>query len=286
MNIIVDETKSLLNQLNEISTKKNSLSDQGHEMEPSQVERGRKTSVVAQKKSNTQLYRYCQIFLAEFLATTFLMVMVCFGCLTLNADKPIEPLQSSFASGFAVATLVQSFGHISDCHMNPAVTALFLSLGKIDVLTSMIYVFAEVTGATAGYGILWALVPRNIQDINPGHCETVVHSSINSMSGAVIELIITSLLMFMICACLDQRNTHKQDSVPIKFGLTIATISLCAGTLTGASMNPARSFGPAIWHNQWSDHWIYWIAPITAGFIIPKVYYFFFQKDLTIKSLN
>lgn len=213
------------------------------------------------------------------------MVMVCFGCMKLNSDN-VPPLQSSFASGFAVATLVQSFAHISDCHMNPAVTALFLSLGKIDTFTSMIYVLAELTGSMAGYGILWAMTPKDIMDLNPGHCETVVHSSLNSMAGALIELIITSLLMFMICACLDQRNTHKQDSVPIKFGLTITSISLCAGTLTGASMNPARSFGPAVWHNQWANHWIYWISPITAGFLIPKVYQYFFQKDLTVKSIN
>ncbi|CAH1396802.1 unnamed protein product [Nezara viridula] len=241
--------------------------------------------VVPQKKSKTYLYRYCQIFLAEFIATAFLMVMVCLGCLKLNSDT-IPPLQSSLASGFAVATLVQMFGHISDCHMNPAVTALFFSLGKIDIITSMIYVFAELTGSTAGYGILWALTPTDIKDLNPGHCETVVHSSLNSMTAAAIELIISSMLMFMICACLDQRNTHKQDSVPIKFGLTIATVGLCAGNLTGASMNPARSFGPALWHTQWANHWIYWVSPIIAGFFIPKVYQYFFQKDLTVKSIN
>nr|BAN21211.1 aquaporin [Riptortus pedestris] len=208
------------------------------------------------------------------------MFMVCMGCMNGIVKDVISPIQSPLTSGFAVATLIQIFGHVSDCHMNPAVTACFLVRGVIDIPTSIIYLIAELLGASIGYGLTRIIIPVSILAVNPGQCETQVHADLSNSGAAVFEFVITSVLIFLVCGLCDIRHSAKQDSAPIKFGLCIAGLSFVGGSLTGASLNPARSFGPAVWNWSWNGHWVYWAGPMSAGFIVPKFYQFLFEKDL------
>lgn len=94
---------------------------------------------------------------------------------------------------------------------------------------------------------------------------TVVH-------GLVTEALATGIFVFFACSIWDSRNAKNSDSVPIKFGLTITMLAFAFVPYSGCSLNPARSFGPAVWNNYWQDHWIYWLGPIGGSIIATLIY--------------
>uniref|UniRef100_A0A170W4T7 Mip variant b n=1 Tax=Triatoma infestans TaxID=30076 RepID=A0A170W4T7_TRIIF len=80
------------------------------------------------------------------------------------------------------------------------------------------------------------------------------------------------MLLLVLLGSSDLRNAEKQDSVPLKFAAAIIALSLLGGPYTGASVNPARSFAPALWSKDWTAHWVYWIGPLFAGLATPLFY--------------
>ncbi|XP_012230155.1 aquaporin AQPAe.a-like isoform X5 [Linepithema humile] len=120
-----------------------------------------------------------------------------------------------------------------------------------------------------------------------GVCVTVVHPGISSLQGVLIEVFCTSCLLCAACATWDSRCAHTTDSTALKFGLSVATISFAASPYTGCSMNPARSFGPAIWNSAWKDQWIYWLGPIMGALLGTYAYQVLFaeKQPKTRKSI-
>lgn len=105
----------------------------------------------------------------------------------------------------------------------------------------------------------------------------------------MIETISTMILMTLACAVWDERNKLNTDSTALKFGLAVTCLATIFGPYTGCSMNPARSLGPALWSNNWSHHWIYWIAPIIGASLASFFYRFIFIRKITTtddKSLS
>jgi len=103
-------------------------------------------------------------------------------------------------------------------------------------------------------------------------CVTDLHSELSAIQGLVLEGFATAILILVVCSVWDVRNEKNTDSVSIKFGLTVAVLATSFGPYTGCSMNPARSFAPALWNNQWSHHWIYWFGPIGGALITSFAY--------------
>lgn len=109
-------------------------------------------------------------------------------------------------------------------------------------------------------------------DAAPLFCVTDIHATVSVIQGLIVEAMTTGILMLVACAVWDVRNASNTDSVAIKFGLSVTGLATVAGPYTGCSMNPARSFGPAIWNNQWSNHWIYWLGPLGGAFLAAFAY--------------
>lgn len=103
-------------------------------------------------------------------------------------------------------------------------------------------------------------------------CVTDLQSDVSAIQGLVLEGTATAILMLVVCSIWDARNAKNTDSVSIKFGLTVAMLATAFGPYTGCSMNPARSFAPALWNNEWSHHWIYWFGPIGGALVTSVVY--------------
>lgn len=103
-------------------------------------------------------------------------------------------------------------------------------------------------------------------------CVTDLHDSLSAIQGFLLEAIATGVLMLLVCSVWDIRNEKNTDSAPIKFGLTVAVLATTVGPYTGCSMNPARSFAPALWNNQWARHWIYWFGPIAGALVTTFLY--------------
>lgn len=213
---------------------------------------------------------------SEFISTLMLVLLGCMGALPIPGMNSVVYTPLGF--GMVVMFNVQIFGHISGAYMNPAVTLATVIWGSVSLPLGIAYVIIQCLGATAGYGILNALVFMDLAA--NGVCVSQTLSGQNVLQSLGIEIIITAALIFINCAIWDPVNKDKQDSASIKFGLTIVGLSLVAGPLTGASMNPARSLGPAIWTNIWTEHWIYWVGPFVGSTFAAVLYKFIFLEKL------
>lgn len=103
-------------------------------------------------------------------------------------------------------------------------------------------------------------------------CVTDLHDDLSAIQGLLVEGLATAILLMVVASVWDVRTQKNSDSVPIKFGLTVVVLAITAGPYTGCSMNPARSFAPALWNNQWKHHWVYWFGPIGGALISSFLY--------------
>nr|UQZ09755.1 aquaporin [Agriphila aeneociliella] len=208
--------------------------------------------------------------IAEFTATMFLILFGCMSCIPIEG-LPMNPVMyAPLTFGMIVMLNIQVFGHLSGAYMNPFVTVTAVIWGRISIIVGIIYIIMELAGASIGYGILIGVAPVDMG--GEGICLTLPHPGINEWQALGVEIVLSAALSLVNCSVWDPVNETKLDSVPLKFALTIAGLSFAGGPLTGASMNPARSFGPALWSNRWDIHWVYWVGPFVGG-IIPAVFY-------------
>ncbi|XP_060864973.1 aquaporin-like isoform X1 [Metopolophium dirhodum] len=212
------------------------------------------------------------IFLAELFGTAFLMF---FGCMGLVPKYPGGELgQYSGAIAFAgiVAVTIVIIGHISNCHINPCVTLCALLLGKLPILTAIVYFLAEFLGAMIGYGVLVVISPYNILNSSEsGVCVTSPVIGLTAWQAVLIEAITTGVLILLVCAVWDPKSGNG-DCGPLKFLAMIFVTSVVVGPFTGNSLNPARSLAPAVYNNSWNMHWVYWVGPF-SGTITSTLFY-------------
>jgi MIP family channel proteins len=197
---------------------------------------------------------------AEGIGVFFLVLA---GCGAIAVDREtgaLGPAGVAAAFGLVVLVMVMATGHVSGAHLNPAVTLGFFSLGRIDARSAGSYVAAQFLGATAAAACLAALLPIEAAAARLG--ATVPSGS--TLQSLALETLLTSMLMFVIVSvATDERAQGQLAGVAI--GGAVALGSLWGGPVSGASMNPARSFGPALVSGVWTDHWIYWAGPIAGA---------------------
>ncbi|XP_028134658.2 aquaporin AQPcic isoform X3 [Diabrotica virgifera virgifera] len=189
---------------------------------------------------------------SEFFGTAVLLFLSCTGA-TLDIQGDATVLHVSMAAGLAVTVVIQMLGHISGAYVNPVVTLSAYILGEINLKQTLLYVVCQISGCLCGTGF---------------------HRAFG------VEIILTIILVIANCSSWDKRNSHKSDSVPIKIGLVVVALNVSAAAYTGASMNPARSFGPAVWSSDYKSHWIYWTAPTIGSLLASYAYkYVFLERN-------
>jgi aquaporin Z len=196
-----------------------------------------------------------RLFLAEFIGT---FTLVFAGCAAIASGANL--LGIALAFGLSVAVMIAAVGAISSAHFNPAVTVGFLVLGRITFRELLLYWSAELSGAIAALLALRGLV-GTVRLNSAAYGATVLSPELTLWQGFGLELILTFFLMFVIAHCVLQ----QQGAAGLYIGLTVTLCALAAGPLTGASMNPARSFAPALFSGIWTAHWLYWLAPIVGA---------------------
>uniref|UniRef100_A0A1I8P8W1 Aquaporin n=1 Tax=Stomoxys calcitrans TaxID=35570 RepID=A0A1I8P8W1_STOCA len=221
-------------------------------------------------------------FIAEFIGTAMLIFLGCMGCMESDLF-PSNNLTRSLNFGLVVMIVIQCFGCCSGAHLNPAVSLAAFIYNLLSLPMTLAYMVAQILGAYCGYGLLKLFMPANLIQVpgnNSGLCVTGVNSEIDVWQGLGIEFCITMALVFVCCGVWDPRNKHSQDSVALRFGFAVACLSITAGPITGASMNPARSLGPAIWNNDFRNHWVYWVGPLTAALVASTLYKIVFRREV------
>ena len=204
---------------------------------------------------------------AEFVGTFFL-VFIGTGAVVVDGQTggALGHVGVSLAFGIVIMTMIYATGHISGAHFNPAVTIAFASIKRFPAAEIPAYVATQCMAALTGSIAVQLLVTGDY-----GAGETVPAASVGVASAIGIEVILTFALVFVIIAvATDERVPAAATGLSI--GATVAMCSLMGGPLTGASMNPARSIGPAIAAGVWTLHWIYWVAPALGGLLAAFAY--------------
>ena len=197
--------------------------------------------------------------LAEAFAAFALVFAGCGAVIADNRyDSALGVVGIGLVFGLVIMAMVYATGHLSGAHINPAVTAAFTLTRHFPPREALAYVFAQCVGAIAG-----ALVLLAAWTDKPAHLGATV-PSVGVGSALVYEFVLSAFLMFVIVAvATDTRAVGAAAAIAI--GGTVGLDAIFGGPVTGASMNPARSLGPALAAGEWRDFWIYVVGPVAGA---------------------
>ena len=220
--------------------------------------------------------------LAELIGTLLFVfvgagsVVVITGVIGVSPGDDAAALTAiALAHGLAIAVVVAGTAKISGGHVNPAVTFGAVITGRLKLTTGVLYVGAQLTGAVIGALLLEAAVVGDVEG-NLGAHALNLGALDGEGGGVLVEAVLTFVLVFTVFAtAIDPRGMG--NLAPIAIGLAILIDHLVGVPLTGASMNPARSFGPALVADVWDNHWVYWVGPLAGGGIAALAYYLTFM---------
>jgi aquaporin Z len=225
--------------------------------------------------------------MAECVGTFWLVLGGC-GSAVLAAAFPqvgIGLLGVAFAFGLTVLTMAYSIGHVSGCHLNPAVSVGLVAGKRFPAGDLVPYVIAQTIGAVIAAGVLYliasgkpgfdlaksGLAANGYGDHSPGGYSMV--------AGLIVEVVMTAMFLFIIMGATDSRA--PAGFAPIAIGLGLTLIHLISIPVTNTSVNPARSTGPAIFVGDWAlaQLWLFWVAPIVGAVIGAMLYNVVAAKD-------
>ncbi|KAK6914859.1 Major intrinsic protein [Dillenia turbinata] len=219
-------------------------------------------------------------YLAEFISTLLFVFAgvgsaIAYDKLTSHASlDPAGLVAIAICHGFALFVAVAVGANISGGHVNPAVTFGLALGGQITILTGIFYWIAQLAGSIVACYLLKAVT---------GGLTIPVHSlasGVGAIEGIVMEIIITFALVYTVYAtAADPKKGSLGTIAPIAIGLIVGANILAAGPFSGGSMNPARSFGPAVVSGDFHDNWIYWVGPLIGGGLAGLVYGFVFMPS-------
>ncbi|KMT00848.1 hypothetical protein BVRB_9g221230 [Beta vulgaris subsp. vulgaris] len=220
-------------------------------------------------------------YIAEFISTllfVFAGVGSCIAFSKLTAGAALSPsgiVAVAVCHAFALFVAVAVGANISGGHVNPAVTFGLALGGQITILTGIFYWIAQLAGSVVACFLLKA---------STGGLTTPIHSvpeGLGVMEAVVMEIMITFALVYTVYAtAVDPKKGSIGTIAPIAIGFIVGANILAAGPFSGGSMNPARSFGPAVASGDFQDHWVYWVGPLVGGGLAGLIYgNVFMQQD-------
>jgi MIP family channel proteins len=234
------------------------------------------------------LYTLPQKLFAEFFGT-FATIFTAIGAIAADqylrsAGQPaISALGLAIAYGLSYAILIAAVSHISGAHLNPAVTIGFWVTKRISTLQSLFYWIAQLAGATvAAYLLLAILPPANWRADVVGVITPNLAADFTRFHGMLLEGTLTFIIVFVFFATTSPDPSGAADrhrSSGFATGLAVASSAVFALPFTGASFNPARTFGPALVSHHWTNHGVYWVGPLLGGVIAAVLYDKLFLAD-------
>ena len=226
------------------------------------------------------MYNIPQKLMAEFIGT---FALIFFGAGSICADQYLHGAGGSgllgiaLAHGLAIGIMVSALGHVSGGHFNPAVTIGFWVTKRINTLDVVGYWAVQLVGAIAAAYLLKAIVPDDAwRAVALG--TPALARDFRVLDGMILEGVMTFFLVLVVFAtAVDEKGAWRAIS-GFGIGLTITMGILTGGPLTGAALNPARAFGPALASWYWHDHYVYWIGPLIGGAAGVYVYGLLYER--------
>jgi MIP family channel proteins len=203
---------------------------------------------------------------------TFLFFVVGAGSVILAAHAGANGpglVGIAFAHGLALAVMVSAFGAISGGHFNPAVTVAVRLAGRIEWTHAAAYVAAQLVGAAAAGYLLLAVMPEAATKASFVGTPTL-DPAISVAAGIAIEAVLTLLLVLTVFGTAIDARAPRLGGIAI--GLAVAADVLMGGPLTGAAMNPARWFGPALASGHWDNWYVWWVGPLIGAIVAAVIY--------------
>lgn len=222
------------------------------------------------------MYNLTQKLVAEFIGT-FTLIFIGVG--SICADQYIHAtsggslglLGIAVAHGLAIGIMVSAVGHISGGHLNPAVTIGFWVTKRISTLDAIAYWIAQLLGGSAAAFLIAAIVPDTVwRPVGLGTPDLA--ADFTRAPGIALEAVTTFFLVFVVFATAADAKGAFNKIAGFAIGLTITMDALFAGPFTGAAMNPARAFGPALAAHHWTNHLVYWVGPLLGGVVAGVLY--------------
>ena len=203
-------------------------------------------------------------YVAEFIGTFVLVFFAC-GVAGQICDGSIPGLiGTALAFGLVIVAMAYSIGNISGCHINPAVSIAMLASKKMSAKDFCGYIVAQYLGATAGAGLLYAIVGDN-QKLGANALYQC-----NPWTSLVIEVILTFVFVLAILGVTSK--TENGSVAGLVIGGALVLVHLLGISFTGTSVNPARTFGPALFSGSLDIYWVFLLAPLVGGILAALVY--------------
>jgi aquaporin Z len=221
-------------------------------------------------------------YVAEYLGT-FVLVFIGCGSAVL-AGKYIGFVGISFAFGLSVLAMVYAIGSISGCHINPAISISMLAAGKMKLKDTLAYVAAQCLGAITAAILLYTVATGSpgyslaINGLGQNGYDTASPAGFSILSGFITEFVLTFIFLLVVYGSTSKRA--PEGFAGLSIGLSLVLIHLVGIPITGTSVNPARSLGPAliVGGAALSQLWLFWAAPIAGGLAAAGVWRIFEER--------
>jgi len=229
------------------------------------------------------MYNLPQKLVAEFLGT-FTLVFIGVGSvcadqyLRATGQASIGLLGIAAAYGLAFAVMFTAMSHISGGHFNPAVTIGFWVTRRLGTIQSISYWIAQLLGATAAAYVVKGIIPDTVWQ-PAGLGVLVLAADFTRAHGMLLEGLGAFLLVLVFFATTVDARGAVNKAPGFAIGLTVTIAVLFIGPFTGAALNPARAFGPALATSRWANHGVYWVGPLFGGLIAGFLYDRIFLRD-------
>ena len=217
-------------------------------------------------------------YVAEFIGTLVLVFMGCGSAIFLGCDPTGGHLAVALAFGLSIVAMAYVIGNVSGCHINPAVSLAMLLRKKLTIVDFCGYVVAQVAGAIAAAGLLKALLSFGLVDLTGGLGTNGVANAGGIWGALIVEVILTFIFILTILGVTSDES--KGSVAGMVIGLTLTFVHIVGIPLTGTSVNPARSIGPAIFAggDALTNVWVFIAGPLVGAVLAVLVFALFGKK--------
>ena len=211
-------------------------------------------------------------YFSEFIGTFVLVFMGCGSAVFLGCDTNGGHLAVAFAFGLSIVAMAYVIGNVSGCHINPAVSFAMLLRKKLNVTDFCGYVVAQIVGAVAAAGLLKLLLAFNLTDLTGGLGSNNIANAGGTGGALIVEIVLTFIFLLVILGVTSDES--KGSVAGIVIGLTLTFVHIVGIPLTGTSVNPARSIGPALFAggDALANVWVFILGPLAGAALAVIVY--------------